>query len=73
MNQTFLLNHPILANCLKSNVTNVSYCSKETSRDVSYDVSHSSRDGLPIHKIRIEQIVMIKEKTEIARAFLDYN
>ena len=46
---------------------------KKTSRDVSYDVSHSSRDGLPIHKIRIEQIVMIKEKTEIARAFLDYN
>ena len=28
--------------------------------------------GLPIHKIRIEQIVIISEKTEIANAFLDF-
>ena len=42
------------------------------SRDVSHDALHLSHDGtLPIHKIRIEQMVIINEKTEIASAFLD--
>ena len=42
------------------------------SRDVSHDALHLSHDGiLPIHKMRIEQMVMINEKTEIASAFLD--
>ena len=43
------------------------------SRDVAHDALHLSHDGtLPIHKIRIEQMVIINEKTEIASAFLDY-
>ena len=35
-------------------------------------VSGLSQEGiLPIHKIRIEQMVIIKENTEIASAYLD--
>ena len=46
--------------------------SRDVSHDVSHDALHLSHDGiLPIHKIRIEQMVIINEKTEIASAFLD--